>query len=66
MRLNYYFNTSMRADFSITGVRYAFNTTDQQEPPQAYEHSYFIDDYRVNTNFTHDLSSKNTLRTGQV
>ena len=64
INLSHYFNTSMRADFSITGVQYAFNTIDQQEPPLAYEHSYLIGDYRVNADFTHDLTSKNTLQYG--
>jgi len=64
INLSHYFSTSMRADFSVTGVQYAFNTIDQQELPLAYEHSYLIGDYRVNAGFTHNLTSKNTLQYG--
>ncbi|MCX6249567.1 MAG: carboxypeptidase-like regulatory domain-containing protein [Bacteroidetes bacterium] len=64
INLSHYFSTSMRADFSLTGAQYGFNTIDQQEPPQAYTHSYLIGDYRVNADFTHELSSRNTLQYG--
>jgi CarboxypepD_reg-like domain/TonB-dependent Receptor Plug Domain len=64
INLSYYFSPSLRADFSVTGAQYAFNTVDQQEPPLAYTHSYLIGDYRVNADFTHDLSSKNALQYG--
>jgi len=64
INLSHNFSTSMRADFSLTGSQYAFNTIDQQDPPIAYEHSYLIGDYRVNADFTHDLTSKNTLQYG--
>jgi hypothetical protein len=58
------FSTSLRADFSLTGSQYAYNTIDQQEPPLAYEHSYKIGDYRVNGDFTQNLTTKNTLQYG--
>ena len=64
INLSHYFSTALRANFSLTGSQYAFNTIDQQEPSQAYEHSYRIGDYRINADFTHDLSSKNTLQYG--
>ena len=64
VNLSHNFSTSMRADFSLAGSQYAFNTIDQQEPPQAYEHSYKIGDYRINADFTNNLSSKNTLQYG--
>ncbi len=64
INLSYYFSTSMSADFSVTGSQYSFNTIDQQEPALAYEHSYLIGDYRVNADFTHHLTSKNTLQYG--
>ncbi|MEI7723726.1 MAG: TonB-dependent receptor [Bacteroidota bacterium] len=64
INLSHNFSTSMRADFSLAGSQYAFNTIDQQEPPQAYEHSYKIGDYRINADFTNNLSSKNTLQYG--
>jgi len=64
VNLSHYFNPTMRADFSIAGSQYAFTTIDQQEPPRAYEHSYLIGDYRLNADFTHDLTSKNTLQYG--
>ncbi len=59
-----YFSSSLSADFSITGSQYAFSTIDKQEPPQAYEHAYKIGDYRINADFTHDLTSKNNLQYG--
>ena len=58
------FSPSLRADFSLTGSRYAFKTTDKQEPTLAYQHEYVIGDYRVNADFTQDLTSKNNLRYG--
>ena len=61
---NYFFSTSLRADFSVTGVQYKFNTIDQQQPPLAFEHSYRIDDYRINADFIHHLGPKNTLEYG--
>ncbi len=64
VNFSYYFNTSMRADFSITGSQYAFTTIDQQELSQAYRQSYLLGDYRVNGDFTNHLSSKNTLQYG--
>jgi hypothetical protein len=62
--VNHYFSTFLRAVFSVTGSQYAFNTIDQQEPPIAYEHSYLLGDYRVNADFTHNLTSRNTLQYG--
>jgi hypothetical protein len=64
VNLSHFFSSSMRADFSLTGSLYQFNTIDQQAPTTAYEHSYQIGDYRINANFNHDLSSKNTLQYG--
>jgi hypothetical protein len=64
INFSYYFNTSMRADFSVTGSQYAFQTIDTQEPTLAYEHSYKIGDYRVNADFTQELTAKNTLQYG--
>jgi hypothetical protein len=64
VNFNYNFSPSLRADFSITGSQYAFKTVDQQEPPLAYEHAYRIGDYRVNADFTHNLTTKNTLQYG--
>ncbi|MFH1297570.1 MAG: carboxypeptidase-like regulatory domain-containing protein [Bacteroidota bacterium] len=64
INLTYFFNTSMRADFSVTGVQYTFHTTDEQAPLLAFEHSYLIGDYRVNADFTHNLTAKNTLQYG--
>jgi len=64
VNLSHYFSTALRANFSLTGSQYAFNTSDQQEPPTAYEHSYRIGDYRINADFTHDLNAKNTLNYG--
>ncbi|MDP1621304.1 MAG: carboxypeptidase-like regulatory domain-containing protein [Bacteroidales bacterium] len=64
VNLSHAFSTALRANFSLTGSQYAFNTIDQQEPPLAYKHSYRIGDYRVNADFTHNLSSKNTLQYG--
>jgi len=64
VNVSHYFSTSLRADFSVTGTQYAFNTTNQQEPPLAYEHAYRLGDYRVNADFTHDLMPKNTLQYG--
>jgi len=64
VNFSHYFSTSMSGDFSITGSQYAFNTIDQQEPPTAYQHSYVIGDYRINADFTHDLSFTNTLQYG--
>jgi len=61
---SHFFSPSMRADFSLTGSQYAFNTIDQQAPPEAYEQSYQIGDYRLNADFTHNLSAKNTLQYG--
>jgi len=64
VNLSHYFSTAIRANFSITGSQYAFNTIDQQEPSISYEHSYRIGDYRINADVTHDLNSKNTLQYG--
>ncbi|MEI7499253.1 MAG: carboxypeptidase-like regulatory domain-containing protein [Bacteroidota bacterium] len=64
INLSHYFSPSLSADFSVTGSQYAFSTIDQQEPPLAYEHSYSIGDYRINADFKHDLSSKNSLQYG--
>ncbi|NQV03619.1 MAG: TonB-dependent receptor, partial [Bacteroidia bacterium] len=64
INLNYFFSTSMRADFSVTGVQYAFNTINQQEEALAYEHSNRIGDYRINADFTQNIGSKNTLLYG--
>ena len=64
INLSHYFSTSMRADFCVTGSQYTFKTLDQQEPTQAYEHSYFIGDYRVNADLKQDLSARNTLEYG--
>ena len=64
VNLSHNFSTSVRADFSLTGSQYAFNTIDQQEPTQAYNHSYLIGDYRVDADFTHHLTSKNTMQYG--
>jgi hypothetical protein len=64
VNLSHYFSTALRADFSVTGSQYRFNTIDQQEPPVSYEHSYVLGDYRVNADFTHDLTAKNTLQYG--
>ncbi|MEI7663553.1 MAG: TonB-dependent receptor [Bacteroidota bacterium] len=64
VNLSHHFSTSLSADFSLTGSQYAFNTMDQQEPPLAYKHSYMIGDYRINADFTKDLTSRNTLQYG--
>ena len=64
INLSYFFNSSLRADFSVAGTQYAFSTIDQQEAPLAFEHSYRIGDYRMNADFTHNLTSKNTLQYG--
>lgn len=64
VNLSHHFSTSLRADFSVTGSQYAFSTTDQQEPTQAYEHAYQVGDYRINAGFSQDLTSKNTLQYG--
>jgi len=64
VNLSYFFSPSMRADFSITGNQYAFNTIDQQIMPLAYEQSYLIGDYRVNADFTQNLTSRNSLQYG--
>jgi hypothetical protein len=64
INFSHYFSTSIRADFSVTGSQYAFKTIDQQEPPLAYEHSFLIGDYRVIADFTHNLSTRNTLQYG--
>jgi len=62
--LSHHFSTSLSGDFSATGSLYAFSTMDQQEPATAYKHSYQIGDYRVNADFTKDISQKNTLQYG--
>ncbi len=64
LNMSHYFSTSLRADFSITGSLYNFNTIDKQELPLAYDHSFGIGDYRVNADFTHDLTLKNSLQYG--
>jgi hypothetical protein len=64
INLSHNFSTSLRAAFSLTGSQYAFNTIDQQEPPLAYQHAYLIGDYRVDADFTLDLTSRNTLQYG--
>jgi hypothetical protein len=58
------FSTSLRGVFSLTGAQYSFNTTDQQELSNAYEHSYQIGDYRFNADFTHEMNDRNTLKYG--
>jgi hypothetical protein len=64
INFSHYFSTSLRAVFSMTGSQYAFNTIDQQELSLSYEHSYLLGDYRVNADFTHNLTFKNTLQYG--
>ncbi|PKP53563.1 MAG: TonB-dependent receptor [Bacteroidetes bacterium HGW-Bacteroidetes-1] len=58
------FSTSLRGEFTLTGMQYAFSTIDQQEPTTAYEHAYDINDFRLNANFIHELNAKNTLEYG--
>jgi hypothetical protein len=58
------FNTSLRAEFSLTGMQYSFSTIDQQEITTAYEHAYTINDFRFNAGFVHYLNAKNTLEYG--
>ncbi len=64
INLSHNFSTSMRAEFSVTGSQYAFKTTDQQEPTLAYEHSYNLGDYRIDADFTNNLTPRNTLQYG--
>ena len=61
---SYYFNLSLRADFSVTASQYDFGTTDLQDSTMAYQHSYLIDDYRVNADFSHELPFQNSLQYG--
>ena len=64
LNLSHNFSTSIRAEFSLTGSQYAYKTSDQQEPTLAYEHAYKIGDYRIDADFTHNLSAKNTMQYG--
>jgi len=64
INFSYYFKPSLRADFSLSGSRYDFSTSDQHQPSTAYRHSYTINDYRFNADFTQDLFSNNTLQYG--
>jgi hypothetical protein len=61
---SYYFSPALRADFSVTAAQYKFSTTDKQDSTLAYEHSYSIGDFRVNADFSHELTSRNTLTYG--
>jgi len=64
INFSHYFSSSLRADFSVAGSQYSFNTVDQQVLSLAYQHAYTIGDYRVNADFTHDILSNNTLQYG--
>ncbi len=58
------FSPALRGTFSASGSQYFFNTRDQQEPTLGYEHSYLLGDYRLDADFSHSLSPKNTLQYG--
>lgn len=64
LNVSRYFSSSLRADFSVSGSLYSFTTIDQQQPTTAYDHTYNIGDYRLNADFTKDISSKNSLQFG--
>jgi hypothetical protein len=64
VNLSHHFSPSLHADFSVTGSVYSFNTQDQQEPTQAYEHGFSIGDYRLNAGFSQALSARNNLQYG--
>jgi hypothetical protein len=59
-----FFSSKLRADFSISGSQYTFQTRDVEEPARGYEYAFLIGDYRINADLTHDLTTKNSLQYG--
>jgi len=64
LNFSHNFNTSLRGEFSLTGMQYTFSTIDQQVITTAYEQSYAIHDFRANAAFVHYLNAKNNLEYG--
>ena len=58
------FTNSLRGEFSLIASNYSFSTTDRQEIPSAYQHSYRLNQYEANAIFKHSANDKNSLDYG--
>ncbi len=64
VNLQYYYNTSLKGEFTLIGSEYTFSTTDNQNPTIAFKHNYKIGHYEVRSDFNHVISEKTTLDYG--
>lgn len=64
LNLQYFYNTSIKGDFTIIGSEYTFGTHDNQEVSAAYKHNYKIGHYEFRSDFSHVVNEKTILNYG--
>lgn len=57
-------NKSLRAEFTLVGAQYAFQTVDKQEVSSAYEHAYQMQEYTFRADFKQVLNDKHAIDFG--
>ena len=62
--LGHNFSSSLRGDFSLSGVQYQFKTIDKQMWNAAYEHEFKVGQYELKAGFSENFNEKHQLNFG--